>query len=357
MILLLLLVPLAVAAGSFIYFRRTITVLEFLLQLGLSVAIAVGGWFLMRANSLKSVEHWNGRITAKNKGTESCCHCHTVCDATDKDGNCTSSHEECDHFNDNWWSLDVSTGDRIRHGCEGRDRPPGWWSKATIGEAASIEHSYTNYLKADPDSLLHHSADPKDLQSLPPFPKVHGKYHVSKVVTHGSARAPRSWQSQLMELNADIGARKQVDITVVLTSRSDPEWAYALEAGWLYGPKNALIVVMGTDGSKINWARVVTISDVEELKIELRDELPGRALTDPDLISDIGRAVQAKFHRKPMADFDYLLSAAAPKGWRLVGLYLLVLLVSLGLTIFMHANDVFGERRSRYSSQIRRRRY
>jgi hypothetical protein len=354
-VILLLCVPLLVGGLSFLHFRHTISVKEFALQLTLSVVLAVTGWMLARWQSMRSVEHWNGRIISKDSGTESCCHCRTVCDARDKDGKCTSSHEECEHSYDNWWSVDVSTGDTLKDDCNGSGSAPRWWADAYVGEPASVPHDYTNYLKADPESLLHRSANPADLDTVPPFPEIHDYDKVSKVVTHGGASAPQPWQRELMEINANLGDLRQVDVTVVLTTRPDPEYAYAIEAKWLYGPKNALIVVMGTDLETITWARVVTISDVDELAITLRDELPGRSLHDPTLIQFIGQQVEAKFHRKPMADFEYLASAAAPRGWWLVGLYALVLLVSIGLTMIMHAKDVFGDERFASLRRLRRR--
>lgn len=354
-IILLLCAPLLVCGVSFALFRDTISVKEFCLQLGVSVAVAVSGWMFTRWHSMQSIEHWNGRITEKDSGTEGCCHCSTVCDARDKDGNCTSSHTECDHVLDYWWSVHVSTGDVITDGCHGSSFDPDWWTKAKVGEPASVPHTYTNYLKADPESIPHHTANPRDLAEVPPFPQVRDRYRVSKVVTHGGVRAPKNWQDELLNLNADIGGRKQVDVVVFLTKRPDAEFAYAIEAAWLYGPKNALIVVMGTDGKSITWARVVTISEVDELAITLRDELPGRTLDDPDLIKFIGEQVKSKFHRTPMSKYEYLASAAAPEGWRLVTLYLFVIIVSVGLTMYMHANDVFGDERFARFHRNRRR--
>lgn len=354
-IILLLCVPLLVGGASFLHFRDTISVKEFALQLLISITLAVTGWMLARWHSMLSVEHWNGRIISKDAGTQSCCHCRTVCDARDKDGNCTSSHEECSHTYDNWWSIVVSTGDELSDDCNGSDSTPNWWAQAKVGDPASVPRNYTNYLRADPESLLHRSADPEDLATIPPFPEIHDYYKVSKVVTHNGIRAPRHWQPELMELNANLGDLRQVDVTVFLTTRPDPELAHAVEAKWLYGPKNALIVVMGTNHKTITWARVVTISDVEELAITLRDELPGRALDDPTLIKFIGQQVEAKFQRKPMADYEYLASAATPKGWALAGLYLLVLLISVGLTLLMHRKDVFGDERFSALRRLRRR--
>src|SRR5690606_36908771 len=137
-------------------------------------------------------------------------------------GNCTSERTVCDHILDYWWAIDVSTGDTIHDGCHGFDHEPAWWAHANVGEAASVAHSYTNYLQADPESILHHSADPNDLETIPPFPQIYDKYKVSKVVVHGGAQSPRLWQSKLLKLIDDLGEKKQVDIVVLLTTRTDP---------------------------------------------------------------------------------------------------------------------------------------
>jgi len=339
----LLLVPIVIGGAAFFFLRATISWKEFLVQMAASVLLIVGTWALARWGAMQSTEHWNGRITAKDNGTQGCCHCRTVCDSTDKDGNCTSSHIECDHIMDYWWSADVSTGDVLNDGCNGGPADPEWWTKAYIGEPASVPHTYTNYLKADRESIITHDVPESEIGSVPDFPEVHSWYKVSKVITHAGARAPRHWQSELLDLNADLGNKRQVDVIVLLTKRKDPEFAFAVEAAWLYGPKNSLNVVMGTDGQKITWARVVTISEVENLSISLRDGLQGMALNDPTVIPFIRAEVDKKFHRTPMEKYEYLASAASPEGWWLFWLYVLAIGISGGLTWYMHREDVFGD--------------
>ena len=56
-----------------------------------------------------------------------------------------------------------------------------------------------------------------------------------------------------------------------------------------------------------------------------------------------------------MSKYEYLASAAAPEGWRLAILYLFVIIVSVGLTMYMHANDVFGDERFARFHRNRRR--
>lgn len=350
---ILLTIPLIISGAAFALFKVTITWKEFLLHVGVAVVLVLGTWQLARWNSMSDTEHWNGRITDKDNGTEGCCHsykcnCET-CTETDAKGNVTTYECNCqtcyEHIYDYWWQLDFSTGDRIHDGCNGSGSEPGWWHRAYVGEPASLPHSYTNYLKADPDSLFVKEAPEHLLAQVPDFPEIEGRYHVRKIVEDG-VKAPSGWQPALEILNADLGSKKQVDLTVVLTKSNDPDYAYALERKWLYGPKNAFIVVLGVpDGKTIRWARGVTISKVEPLKIHVREYFEGKPLDDPAHIHFLRDSIEVNFHRLSMSEFEYLAASAEPKGWALFFLYFVNLAISIGLAILMHKQDVFGDER------------
>jgi hypothetical protein len=350
---------LLVAGIGFAVLRATITWKEFLLQLGISAAMVTSLYFIARWQSLTDVEHLNGRVTGKDSGDEKCCHCRMVCDGyrevctgTGKNrscsNQCTGYHEECDHSRDYWWRVNTSVGNITIDDCEPNSmRVPLAWTQAKMGEPASVEHTYTNYLKADPDSLLVHEEHGAFLDKIPEYPRVHDFYKVDPIVSF-DVPAPPGWQEALREINADFGARVQVDVTMVLTRVQDPMYAQALEARWLYGPKNSLNVVMGVKGDTVSWVRVVSISRVEALKVHLRDRIEGKKLGDPEVPKIIRQGVKTEFRRKPMHDFEYLAKTAQPKGWVVGLLYLLALLVSCGLGYYMHRNDVFGDERPRF---------
>lgn len=336
----LLLIPFAIGAISWKFFGATITVKEYLLMCVATVLIGLGSWQIAKYAGMQDIEHWNGRIVDKDEGTQSCCHCSTVCDATDKDGNCTSSHEECDHFHDYWYSLDVSTGDVLDDSCNGFDSPPSWWTKAELGDPATVEHIYTNYLKADDSSLFVPGVGDKYLDVVPDrWPKVHDKYKVKRALGV-QASVPRGWQKALDELNADLGSKKQLDLLVVVTSIQDPEFADSIEKKWLYGPKNALTVVLGVKDGEVTWARAVTISKVETLKINIRDELPGMKTAGLDVPQKLRGMVMKDFTRTPLAEFSYLAENASPEGWALLLTYLLNILAVIGLAYWFHREDV-----------------
>lgn len=338
---IVLLIPLVVAVAGFFLFHHSVSWKEFLLQVLVSGLFALAGWQVAKWGSLQDTENLNGRITQKISGTQKCCHCHDVCTGRDKDGNCTSSVEVCSHSQDHYWDLATSVGNISIESCDGWGSPPAAWSQASVGDPASVSHNYTNYLYADEDSLMRHAPMEK-FQELPEYPRVHNFYYVDHVVANGVS-VPHGWQERLREINAELGHSNQVDVTVVLTSQQDPTFAQALEAKWVYGPKNSLNIVMGVKNSVIQWVRVVTFSKVAALKVELRDKLQGLPLSDPTILPTIHDSVKARYKRTSMADFEYLAAAAHPRGWGLAILVILQLLVSIGVAYWAHTHDIFGD--------------
>jgi hypothetical protein len=348
MILLgLLLMPFIIGAVAFLVTDSTISWKEYAVMTVASSLIALGGYQIAKYGAMRDTEHWNGHITDKRDGTTSCCHCHEECDTCyDSDGNSYSCNCKtvCSHTIDYYWLLDVSTGDALGDGCIHQSSAPDWYDAAYVGEPAAVSRDYTNYLKADPDSLMTPGLE-EYMGSVPAFPEIYGMYHVKRVITNGVS-VPRGWQDALNEMNDRLGAKHQVDILIVLTPKKDPEFARAIEAKWLYGPKNALTIVLGVpDGQNIEWARVVSLSEVNALKIDIRDELPGKSLNDAAILPFIENQVVTHFTRTPMSEYEYLATAARPtKGWTIF-LYILNLLVIIGLSVWMHKEDIFGDER------------
>lgn len=336
-----LLIPVGISLGAFLTLRATITFKEFLLQLSLGVGIVAISWSVSKQLAISDTQLLNGRITYKEHGTQACCHCKTVCESRNSEGTCTESVKKCDHSKDYYWKLQTSVGTLDVKRCSGSSDPPNGWVFAFVGEPAAVSASYTNYLKADPESLFRYK-DFGHFTGLPEYPTIHDLYKVDHVVGTG-VQVPEGWQTAIREINADLGAPKQVDVTIVLTRTKDPTFAQALEAKWIYGPKNAVTIVIGVDNQRIAWVRVVTFSHAEDLKVHLRDNLQGLELNDPTVISLIRQGISQEFHRTPMKEFAYLASAAEPKGWALILIAIIQLVASVFLTIWVHKEDVFKE--------------
>ena len=335
----LILVPLIIGGLAF-YLLQTITWKEFLLQIGVSCLLIVACYFIARWGALRDTEYLNGNITKKAKGSEKCCHCRMECISRNKDGACTAHVERCDHSRDYWWTLKTTVGTIGVKDCSSSKKTPKVWTNAIVGEPATVENGYNNYLLADKDSIIRKDLETKFDKQVPKYPGIHSLYKRNPVISNG-VKIPEGWQKTFAEMNSKLGAKKQVDVVVLLTKVKDPTYAQAVESKWLFGPKNAFTVVIGTDGNTVTWARGVTLSKVEELKILIRDELEGKPLKEvPSIVNSL---VSKHFTRTPMSNYEYLeKSTSLSTGWMWF-LYILAVLLSGGIVLWMHSQDVFGD--------------
>ena len=354
----LTLTPLVIGGIFVAIYRKTITIKE-LLVMELVVLLVLGvGFFAARWDDLQDVQHVSGRISEKTVEPQDCCHCRSDCSrcsSSQRDRGECSCVMRCNHDRDFQFVLTLDTGDKlVVEECRGSSsHGPQVFDDAYVGQPASVARTYTNYLKADRMSLHHTGSGDADVEDVPDFPELYDVYKVDKVVGVGLA-VPRGWQEAISEVNADLGAEKEVDVTVVLTSRDNREFTRAVDTAWAHGPKNAVIVVLGApDGKTVSWAGLVTISNVETLRVRIREGVVGLKIDEPKVVAKVIRdAVQADFQRTPMAEFKYLSWSTAPStGW-LVGLYGAAILLTCALGFFMHWYDIFGDEKSSSGSRF-----
>jgi hypothetical protein len=151
-----------------------------------------------------------------------------------------------------------------------------------------------------------------------------------------------------MEINADLGAEKQVNIIVVVAATDEREYFNALESAWLGGKKNDFVLVVGApDFPEIAWAKVMTWMKVEGdgesagLREDVAMAVERMKKFNAKKIAKLLRTeVQAKFVRRPMSDFEYLTKEMEPPFWALIMLLCLGLAASVTLSIVFWRYDV-----------------
>lgn len=378
----LVFIPIGILGVLKLLGKGDFTIPEYLMALVISVLVVVAGFFVARAAGITDTEKFGGRIASKDHGSMKCCHCHEECDTcyrtvTDSQGRSSQEsyscncREVCDHPRDYYWSLDVDTGLSHRtleiDTCEpNKHHVPQAWTDAYVGEPASIPHKYPNYLLADDQTVHRQSVASEIERGVPGYPGIYGHYKANQALNDGTLMPMDEWNMGLRELNAELGNAKQVNVIVIATLEQDPTYRDKVESEWLYGKKNDLIFVLGVDPvdkDTITWAGVVTISYVEELKIEARDGMPGMKLSDHEAtLAYIEDLVMRKFERVSMGEeFGYLMANAKPKGWHLAALYAVDIILAIILGIVAIKYDVFGGMTPRRGHRVhynrRRRRF
>ena len=359
-LLFLLLVPMLIGLAGLLFGKGKISWKEFLLQEGILLLVVGVGYAIALSNRSDDTEHWNGVIASKEVKNVTCCHDYccvwgTCCTSAGKTRTCSPCCKmHCKrHGHDLNWSAVTSNKETVfDDGCNSPgSSPPARWTAINVGEPSSVEHSYTNYVKGNPDSILRRTGVAEKWASmLPAYPKVYDLYRADKLIAVGwGGGLPgadlKALNFKLAELNGKLGASKGVNINIIVAKTNDAGYAEAVSEHWLLGKKNDVTVVVGaSDLPRVSWVKVLSWSRSEEMKISIRDRVLSLGVLDPKRTIEIaGEEVGGKYVRRAWEDFDYLKSTIEPSDYAQRWLFSIGFVMSLGLWFLFHRRDVFGD--------------
>jgi hypothetical protein len=354
-------VTLLVAGGAYLISKQ-ICWKEALIMLGVQFLVAGTSALIVYHNAYSDTEVRNSSVVGKKQVRVSCshsysCRCRQSCSGSGKNRSC---HRVCDtcyeHSNDWDWDVHSAIGETFtinRIDRRGSNEPPRW-TAIQMGEPTSRTYGYENYIKAAPDSLFRHQGLTEKYQGkLPPNPQnIYDYYRLNRLVLVNGATVtdPQYWNADISQLNADLGAKKQVNAIVVVTRGMPQEYFYALEQHWIGGKGNDVVVVMDLGADKRpNWVAVMSWEINDIFKVKVRDELMDRPSIERwDVMDVLRRNITAHHQRKPMADFEYLTASFTPSVTEWVVSLVIGLILSIGMSVFFHQHETFPEYRNRY---------
>lgn len=345
-------VMLTVTAGIF-FLSKQICWKEVLIMFAVQLAVTGISAAIVYNSATSDVEVWNSRVVGKKQQRVSCSHsyeCNCRSCNCDKKGHCSRCCSTCyEHSNDYDWEVYTSMKEEIdinRIDRQGVREPPRW-TQVFLGEPVATTHSFTNYVKASPDSLFRKSGQTdKYAGMIPPYPiDVYDYYRLNRIVLVNGAKVDdvAGWRAGLDDLNASLGADKQVNIILVVVRDVSPDYFYALEQSWVGGKKNDVVVVLSVDtAGLVTWANTMSWESNEIFKVKLRDDLVGLKMDRQIVLDKVGENIKIYHKRKPMAEFEYLKSAITPSVGEWIVTLLVGLLISIGMSVFFHKNETFG---------------
>jgi hypothetical protein len=361
---LLIFIPLIVAAIAKFKFHHTVTWKEVAVQTLSINAILAGIWFTGTSSQTSDFEIWNGQITGKNRHHDTymesySCNCRTVCSGSGSNRSCSTRCDTCyrKHYTVDWYLTSTIGNIRLQY-LDRTSRSvynspdPSIYTNAAIGGICSTENSYTNYVKAVPESLFS-KVDESQLEEfeelIPAYPRVYSIYKVNRVLVPGTTGINTDvWNNYLSEYQKTLGNSHQVNIILVLVNTADQMYRHALERAWIGGKKNDIIVMIGSsEFPKIDWVDTITLgnnSGNELMTVQMRDSIMeiGTIEDHVPVIDTIAKTVTEKFDRKPMADYDYLKDEIEPPTWVVILAFFLSIALSIGATIYFHKEDPFS---------------
>lgn len=299
------------------------------------------------------VEIWNGAVTDKKRVHDSYvrtyqCNCREICSGTGSSRTCTTVCQTCyeNHYTVTWSCTSTIGSFIIQHydttsSAVYASPDPDRWKIIKKDDPVSRAVSYTNYVKAVPESLFRPAA--KDLKAkfakqIPPYPSnIYDYYKVDRVIAVGvSVPNLREWNDKLSDALKFIGPLKQVNAVIVIVNTADPNYEYALQDAWVGAKKNDVVLLIGAPNyPKIEWVRVISWTERQLFKVRLRDDvLALPAIEVESVIATLKSNIMVHFERKKMRDFQYLEGEIDPPVWVIVTALVLVTISYVGFWAF-----------------------
>ena len=351
-LLLLLLFPLVWPFIAKRIWQSEINWQEMFLNIIIVVILTALVWQAGIYAKTSDTEIWNGQVLDKKQVSVPCqhsyqCNCREECSGSGKDRSCSTVCDTCyEHFNDYDWVVYSDAGDfTVARADRQGIREPSRWTKAQKGQPVARPHQYTNYIKAVPESLFHNESNIRERfkDMIPPYPdKVYDYQYLSRVLAVGFfLPGLEEWNTDLAMALRDLGPKRQANVIIVFVNTGDPEYARALEEAWLGGKKNDIVLVVGViEYPRIEWVRVISWTDRQNFKVELRDAIfePGN-IDRGKILALVHDYIMSSFVRKPMKDFEYLKHEIDPPGWVIILAVIIAVGGSIGLSLYFRRVD------------------
>lgn len=359
--LILLLIILTLPWVAKLIWPREIKFLEVLVTILVSLVFVSVIYFTGRAGMTWDNEIWNGKIVKKERTHDHylrpySCNCRQTCSGSGKNQSCSTTCDTCweDRYTVNWAAHSTIGTFTIEHLDSGSRRvyqtpDPQRYSIIQKDDPCSLSSSFTNYVKAVPESLFH--ANPilakKFVGMIPNYPgNIYDFYRVDRVL---SVNVPvpelDKWNLGLSNILRDLGPGKQANAIIVFVNTNDPNYQYALESAWIGGKKNDIIVIVGvTSRPKIDWVAVSSWSKAEIFKVQLRDDIMALGEVKRDeMLKAIEQNTWNSFKRREMAEFEYLANEIEPPMWVTVFAALVGIAIIIGSSFYFYHNDPFDQ--------------
>lgn len=371
LLMLLLFFPIIIPIIMRYVLHKTISTLEMGITIGVTCLVVIGVCVLGVANQTDDEELLNGKVIKKIMKHEECpsgWHSYTddfcteyttreVCVGmnctTDSNGNqsCVPEYETEYKYIYPWeqkWFILTNLKEFYieRIDDQGAKEPPRY-KKVNIDDPVSIPHTYTNYIKAVPDSLFNNSANilAKYEKHIPPYPHIYDIYNVNRILLVGIKKAPHfdKLNVELGKMLGRLNPQKQVNVNIILTNIQDPEYSRAVEQKWVGGKKNDVTIVFGVANNQIVWFDVFTWARNKGNGVfvsTLKDELQPLKIVDLQLINKLESTIRLKYDRPHNSDFEYLTSKIQPSDTMIMIAVILEIICMLGMLLFFHKNEV-----------------
>jgi hypothetical protein len=211
-------------------------------------------------------------------------------------------------------------------------------------------HMYENRVKCSRSVFNFSEVDSEDVRSYglykyPPEPE----FGYNPILGFYNPKA----SARLQKYNGLLGSMKQVHMMVLVFKDQPVQAALLQESYWKGGNKNEFILCIGIKDTAIQWAKVISWTEVDELKIRVEKEVQNMPLDMIKIADYMAGQVRAQFQRKHFRDFSYI--SVEPTMTAVWVTLIITILITVGVTIFALKNDFDQNGKSGFNGHIYRR--
>jgi hypothetical protein len=221
---------------------------------------------------------------------------------------------------------------RHYHTINGNKYVTQWDKSDEKCEVCTTSHRYKNRLLAS--NSVFKFPEPDSKEGLFEYPRIGGYYDSQFILGGNDPVAER----KLALWNAHNGHDKQCRLMFLLYNQLPIDIALNQENHWQGGNKNEFIVAIGLDDGIVKWCHVISWTEEDTLKTEVRNYITSQEKLDLSKSVDVvGEKVKDGFVRKHFKDFDYL--TVEPPFWTVVLTFFLTIAVNVGLSVWIVKNE------------------
>jgi hypothetical protein len=144
-------------------------------------------------------------------------------------------------------------------------------------------------------------------------------------------------------INGRYGSTKKMRLFIIVFDNKDRGFADEQEIYWKGGNKNEFVIMMnkGSDGM-LTWAHIMSPTEIESLKIEVRDKLTLSAFKIDDdnmlaFLKELEPLLISKYSKPDYRQYAYI--EVVPSLTAIMVSFSIILIINIGVGIFVVKND------------------
>ena len=358
------LIPILITVWLLLYYRAAVKWWEIGIQFAVCFIVIVGCQYAVERFTISDTEYWGNlgtQVRYYEDWNEEVEYVETYqCGTSKNPKTCTRIRTRIDYHPEYWelrtdggqclnitghryaelvsrWHMQPKFKDLHRdyHSNDGDMYYANWDKQKNTAEPVITIHTYPNRTQVSSSVYNYPDVLPDDIKAygLFDYPNVNG-YQDNAILGYSDPNATK----EFLWLNGYWGPKKKVRLWVLVYHNQPLQAAKLQEAYWGGANKNELVYCIGiNDENAVQWAHVISWTDVQDLKIEARDFIAKMDKIDLMALAKWTDVNINRFIKKDFREFEHL--EVEPPLYMVIIAYIIILIINIGVAVWVVRND------------------